>query len=121
VRGVFVLDPVAGEEGHLSPLDRPHGDRCGGLSVWSVDVDLPDVLQERIEAGPAEDPDPDGLSARPAQADFSLVLEAAGLSGLSGFDEVSDLAGEVDPSPEESEESPPAFDATSAFDRESVE
>jgi hypothetical protein len=121
--GVLVLHPVTGQERDLASLDAAHGDRCGGIPVRRVDVDLADALQERVEPGPTKYADPDGLVPPPAQADFSFVLEVEGLSALSAFADVPDVVAEDEPSPEESEVSPPLapFDPTPAFDRESVE
>jgi hypothetical protein len=123
----LVLDAVPGNERHRPALDRPHRDRGGRFSKRRVDLDFTDVLEERIEARPPEDPDPDGLVSLPAQALFSFVVELAGLSGLSDFPDFSDFSdlatavAEASPREESSALSPPPFEAAPTFDLESVE
>src|SRR5947209_2199617 len=67
---------------HSQPCSHQHGGRR--LSVRRVDVDLLDVVEERVEPGAAEHPDLGG-----AQADFSVLF---------GFDD------DPDPAVEESDE-----------------
>src|SRR5207248_585898 len=96
----LVLPAVAGDEGHPPAAHGAHRDRRRGGSVGGIDLDLPDVFQKRVEAGAAEDPDPDGLAAGPrAQADFSLEPEDP-LDPASGFDEVDEPDDPPDEAPE---------------------
>ena len=75
VRGELVLHAVAGKEGHPSPLHRPDGDRPGRLAVRRVDLEVLDVVEERIEPRATEDSDADRFATGSgAQADFSFVL-----------------------------------------------
>ena len=73
VRRELVLHPVAWDEGDRPALDRADGDGRRWLAPRRIDLDFADVVEERIEAGAAEHPDPDALSGRSrAQADRSL-------------------------------------------------
>jgi hypothetical protein len=71
--GKLVLDPVPREERHAPPADLAQGDRRRRVPERGVDVDLLDVLQERVETRSAEDAD---LRAF-AQADFPLAWPEA--------------------------------------------
>ena len=53
----FVVAAVAREESDARPRDLAHGKRRGRLPVRSVDLDLLDVLEKRVEAGATEDAD----------------------------------------------------------------
>ena len=56
-------------------LDRADRDRSRGRAPGGVQLDLVDVVEERIEPRAAEDADTDGLAVLfPAQADFSFEL-----------------------------------------------
>ena len=77
MRRELVLHPVAGDERHALALHLADRYRSGGFAVRRADLDLGDVVEERVEPGAAEDADPDGvLPATRRQAD-SFVLEAA--------------------------------------------
>ena len=120
-----MLNPVPGNERHLPALDGSNRDGGRRFSVGGVDVHLPYIVEERIEARPPEDPDPDGLASLPAQAVFSFVLELGALLDSSDFD-FSDFpdfaAAGVEASPAgDSALSPPLFEVAPAFDLESVE
>jgi hypothetical protein len=83
VRGKLVLDPVARHERHPLLTDGPDGHRRRRIAERSVDRNLVDVFEERVQTGTAEHTDADGF--RPvtrAQADFSLV-PVAGAAFLS--------------------------------------
>jgi hypothetical protein len=85
----LVLAAVAREEGDLPLAHRAHHQRRRRRAERRVDLDLADVVQERVEARSSEDPDPDRAgSVRAAQADRSLLdeLEELPPSELDGFD-----------------------------------
>ena len=64
-----MLHAVAGNEGNPSPANVAHRDRGRGAPERSVDVNLLDVLQKRVEARAAEYAD----LRRRAQAVFPLA------------------------------------------------
>jgi len=105
VRGELVLHAVAGKEGHPSPLNRPDGDRTGRLTVRRVDLDVFDVVEERIEPRATEDSDADRfVTGSGAQADFSFVLPSSFGSlffelSRREVDPVPELVSPVDPDP----------------------
>jgi hypothetical protein len=77
-----MLHAVTRDERHPPVTDRPHRDRSGRLAVRRVDLDLADVLEERVEAGAAEDADANGVDPVAwTQADFSFVPDD-GSAGL---------------------------------------
>jgi hypothetical protein len=97
---------VAGQERDPPPADLADHDRGRGRAVGGVDLDRLGALEERVEAGPAEDADVGG-----AQADFSF-----GAGGF-GSDFVSEVFSEVLSEDEDSPDFEPDFDEGSpAFD-----
>ena len=69
-----MLEAVPWDEGDPTAPQGPDGDWGRGLAVRCVDVDLTDVLEERIEPRSAEHADTNGFHPGVrAQADFSLA------------------------------------------------
>jgi hypothetical protein len=65
----LVLHPVPGDERHPLSLDGPDHDRRRRRPVRRLQLDLLHVVEERVEPGPSEHPDPDRLGGDRAQAD----------------------------------------------------
>jgi hypothetical protein len=57
VRGQLVLAPVAWQEGDGQPVDLTDGYGGGRVPIRGLDLDVTDVVQQRIETGAAEDAD----------------------------------------------------------------
>jgi hypothetical protein len=86
-----MLHAVPGDERHLPAIDGPHGQGSGRLPPRRVEVDLANVVEQRIEPRAAEDADADRPAGTvAAQADFSFDFDAG----------VDDPESDPDPDPE---------------------
>jgi hypothetical protein len=76
-----MLHSMAGKERNAATFDRSDGDVGRRIAVRRINVDLFDVVKERVEARAPEDPDADRLAGGRcgAQADFSFALPGAEL------------------------------------------
>jgi hypothetical protein len=63
---------VTWEESHAATLDRPERYGGRGLPVGGLDLHLFDVVEERVEARPPQDP---YVGSRFGHADFSVLPE----------------------------------------------
>jgi hypothetical protein len=86
-----VAPAVAGQEGHPPAADVADRDGRGRRPVRGVDGDLDRVVEERVEAGPAEDAD-GRPGSRQAHAILlsDFLLSDFLLSGFEVLDEESD-------------------------------
>jgi hypothetical protein len=100
VRRELVTGSVAGEEGDAPSVELPEVERTARRAVGRVDDDLLDVVEERVEPGPAEDADVGpGRAGHPvpaAQAVLAVEPDPDFESEPDFFDPESDF----DPEPE---------------------
>jgi hypothetical protein len=102
MRCELVVDAVARHERNLRAADRTDRDGRARGTERRVDVDVLDVVEERVEPGTAEDPDGRASSQR-AQADFVAGLLSDLLDDPDDPDD-PDEEPELDPESEELEE-----------------
>jgi hypothetical protein len=80
MRRELMLEAVPRDESDGPVRHLPDRDRSRGLAPRRVDVEIPDVVEERVEPGSSEDADLDGVRrlerrrGRGAQADFSFLV-----------------------------------------------
>jgi hypothetical protein len=111
-----VAEPVAGQERDPPACDLAEGDRGGRRAVGRLEGDLLDVVEQRVEAGAAVDPDVGARTAVPPSGVGHVVL--AGVLELDESplgdeeDEVDDEVSDDDepPSDDELDDEPPSDD-----------
>jgi hypothetical protein len=95
-----VLAPVAGEERHPPAADLADGDRCRRRTERRVDHDLFDVVEQRVQARAAVDPD---VGAPGRRADGHDETEVELLVEPESLDDEDDPPSELEEEDDEDE------------------